>query len=128
MREQFLQTIESEPEIDNRYKNIVRIDPQGGNGYFSLLFKADDSTTENKIALKFFDPQKSGDAHRVARFKREGEILYRLKNKDYVINSLSKGVNVFQKQLTDKATGLSWSSTWAAVRSMSPCFPMPEAK
>ncbi len=104
-RQPYLQAIESETLLDGRFSNIIRIDHNGGNGHFSLLFIADDQDTGEKVALKFFDPTRY-DADRVARFEREGDILSRFIDEPYVINCVNGGVKVFNKTVVDQASGL----------------------
>ena len=102
-REPFLQIIESEPLIDNRFSNIARIDQNGGNGFFSLLFSATDELTGNKVAIKFYDPLKSTDTDKVERFKREGEMLVKFADEPFVINSIGN-VRTIIKNLIDQNT------------------------
>ena len=62
----FIKLIESQEIISDRYKNIRRIDPNAGDGFFSLVFTADDSSAKKgrKVALKFFNPLHSTDQYR----------------------------------------------------------------
>jgi serine/threonine protein kinase len=57
--------------------NICRIDSVGGDGCFSLVFKAKDNVSKKQrpVALKFFDPLCSGDSYLTNCFHRESEIL-----------------------------------------------------
>lgn len=77
LRENIIKLIESQTSICDRYVNLVRIDPNGGDGCFSLVFKAQDSTSKKQrpVVLKFFDPMRSTDSYRSNCFHRESEIL-----------------------------------------------------
>ena len=77
LRENYIKLIESQKCICDRYTNIQRIDSKGGDGCFSLIFTADDSTLRKKrrIVLKFYDPMKTYDKYRVDCFHRESELL-----------------------------------------------------
>ena len=105
-REPFLQIVENEDLIDGRFSNAVRIDQDGGNGCFSLLFSATDEKVGNKVALKFYDPLKSTDIDRVKRFLREGEMLVKFADEPYVINSIG-GVRTITRTFIDQTTKIS---------------------
>jgi serine/threonine protein kinase len=102
-REKFLQIIESENIIAGRFRNPKRIDENGGNGCFSLLFKAYDSGTKKEIALKFYDPTKLHNIERVQRFHREAQILKILEDEPYVINC-HDGVCTLEKKMIDSTS------------------------
>ncbi len=87
-REAYLQLIECQPLINDRFKNIRRIDPNGGDGNFSLVFTSHDVITDKEVVLKFFDPSLNLDIDRLARFKREGEILKKLKGKPNILECI----------------------------------------
>jgi len=101
IRENFLQIIESEASIDNRFVNVKRIDANGGRGNFSLVFTAFDEQTDKKVVLKFFDPLKNGNIDRLQRFRREGEMLSILSEEPYVINSVIDSVGKLHKVFID---------------------------
>jgi serine/threonine protein kinase len=77
-REAYLQTVEGRPALDGRFEKPVRLGPTGGNGNFSLLFKAFDRTMGTEVVLKFFHPDERHDAYRWACFDREARILLEL--------------------------------------------------
>ncbi len=92
--EVFLRIIESQKIINNRFYDIRRINQEGGNGNFSLVFLAKDKTLrKNKdVVLKFFNPTRAsvlGD-YRQKCFEREAKILYRLKNQRNILPILQK--------------------------------------
>jgi len=103
-REVFLDIIESEKKINNRFTRIKRIDENGGGGYFSLLFKAHDLQTKNPVALKFFDPTKYFELERVKRFLREAEMLRKFKSEPYVLNIID-GPCELTRRIIDEQTG-----------------------
>lgn len=73
-REPYIRLIETRPDINGRYEHIRRLDPNAGDGYFSLVFSARDRDTNQMVCLKFYDPTKS-DMYRVNCFQRESDIL-----------------------------------------------------
>lgn len=100
-REPHLHIIESEPIIGGRFKNIKRLNKNGGDGVFSLVFTAYDKTLKKKIILKFFDPDKAYDTDRVERFQREAKLLQLMQDEKYVIDCIGGGVQNFVKQVFD---------------------------
>lgn len=85
-REPFLKLVESETIINDRFTNIKRINPHGGNGCFSMIFTGLDVTTGKTVALKFYDPNHSTDVERLKRFEQEASMLLTLTDEPYVID------------------------------------------
>ena len=81
----YLQLIEGERVVADRFTNIKRIDQNGGSGYFSLIFTANDKETKNEVVLKFFDPTKQ-NVERLKRFDREAEMLKLFESEPYVLD------------------------------------------
>ncbi|MGA7579151.1 MAG: serine/threonine-protein kinase [Desulfobaccales bacterium] len=104
-REQFLKLVESVPIINDRFTDLNRIGPQGGNGFFSMIFTSIDNTTGKKVALKFYDPHHNTDPDRIKRFEREAEMLLKLKAEPYVIDFVD-GPSILIKDLIDPLNGL----------------------
>ena len=104
-RDPFLKIIESEKLIGDRFRNPTRIDPNGGNGHFSLLLKVYDIKTGKHVALKFYDPAKFSLTDRVIRFRREAEMLSLLESEPYVIN-LIEGLSEFPCPIIHQQTGI----------------------
>jgi len=102
-RERYLQIIESIAAIEGRFQKVERIDSNGGNGVFSLLFKAYDLQTGKKVALKFYDPNKNHYWERVQRFHREADVLKILEDEPYVINCLA-GVCTIQRTMIESTS------------------------
>lgn len=75
-REAWIKIIESQESIANRFYEINRIDPRGGDGSFSLVFTAVDRMRRKpkRICLKFLDPL-AGNEYRRQCFHREADIL-----------------------------------------------------
>lgn len=86
--EPHLQLIEAQQKINNRFINVKRIDPNGGNGYHSLVFTAYDEITKENVILKFYHPLKMSDNDRFSRFHREGEILKILKGQPNILECI----------------------------------------
>lgn len=102
-RDKYLQIIESIDVIERRFQKVERIDSNGGNGAFSLLFSAYDLQTGKKVALKFYDPNKDHDWERVQRFHREADVLKTLEDEPYVINCLD-GVCTVQRTMIESSS------------------------
>jgi serine/threonine protein kinase len=66
----YLRLVEQRPDIDGRFVDIRRL----GEGHFSLVFRARDTTTGNFIAIKILDPDVR-ESYRRACFVREEEVL-----------------------------------------------------
>lgn len=72
--------------LNGRYENIqcVNWPPKPGEakkGFFSLVFKAVDTTSGRDVAIKVLDPCHLGDSYRLDCFKREPLILKELSGK-----------------------------------------------
>lgn len=105
-RENYIRIIEHQPSIDDMYTDIRRIDPRAGDGNFSLVFHALDANTNHRVALKFYNPCRTGDEYRERCFDRESAILQRLIGKRDILQ-LVQPKTEFTLQLTDNSTGLS---------------------
>jgi len=86
-RQTYLQLIESEGILNGRFSNVRRIDHQGGNGNFSLMFYACDDHTKKNVVLKFFNPDCNTNIDRQQRFQREGQILNLLKGQPNILQA-----------------------------------------
>ena len=104
IRSKFLELIESENLLADRFRDIRRIDQKGGDGYFSLMFFAKDIKSGEEVALKFFDPLKTHQVDRLKRFQREAEMLHLLADEPYVIDGFSPGINILHKLMEDTVT------------------------
>jgi serine/threonine protein kinase len=83
-----LSIIESQARIGDRFRDIRRIDENGGNGAFSLIFLAHDDVCNEDVILKFYDPASGSDADRLQRFQREGQILQQLKGRANIVECI----------------------------------------
>ena len=106
IRKKYLSIIESENLIGDRFAKVRRIDENGGNGYFSLVFTAKDLQSGDKVALKFYDPVENSNWDRLERFKREEEMLRILDSEPLVINSVNEGVNTLIRPMIDPISGI----------------------
>lgn len=85
-KEAWIRLIESQECIDDRYYDIKRIDPNAGDGHFSLVFTAADKNQKKhkNAVLKFLDPS-VGDEYRRQCFHREADILKDLKGQRNIL-------------------------------------------
>jgi serine/threonine protein kinase len=84
-RDALLAIVEGRGAIDGRFENVIRVGQRGGNGCFSLLFRARDSASNSDVALKVFHPEKRDNTYRLNCFRREAEILQRLSGQRDII-------------------------------------------
>lgn len=105
--ERYISLIESQGTINERFTNVVRIDPRGGDGVFSLVFKARDleSKKDRPVVLKFFNPLSNGNIYRLKCFSREIEILESLKKQRNIL-PIVYGKNALPLILKDEKTGI----------------------
>ena len=85
--ESIFKLIESQSKICERFTNIERIDPNGGDGAHSIVFIANDSTIKKnkKVILKFFNPQLAENFYRRECFNREAKLLEKLKGQRNIL-------------------------------------------
>lgn len=102
-REGYLSILESQPIIGQRFKDVKRIDRNGGNGNFSLVLTAYDKISKRDVILKFFHPRHNSDPDRSERFQREGRILKRLKGKANILECI-EGVCILPVTFTYNKT------------------------
>lgn len=83
----YLKLIESQNILCDRFTNIRRIDARGGEGNFSLVFLANDSSfrREKEVVLKFFNPERANDDYRRNCFVREADILKKINGKRNIL-------------------------------------------
>jgi len=74
-RETLLLTIEGQGVLCGRFEDLRRLGTDGGGGCFSLIITARDSTTGDRVALKFFHPRHLRDQYRWQCFQREPTVL-----------------------------------------------------
>lgn len=90
-------TLEGLPSLEGRYANLKVVNwstTSGKRGFFSLVFRADDTVEGRPVALKFFDPAQLMDQYRLAAFQRECSILQGLMNVDRCLQ-LEKGIAAY---------------------------------
>ena len=95
-RESWIEVIESQEAICDRYYDIRRIDPNAGDGAFSLVFKAKDRLQKKRetIVLKFFDPLSYGDQYRYQCFHREANMLKDLRGQRNILPLLQEKTEI----------------------------------
>jgi serine/threonine protein kinase len=88
-REALLQFVEGCPDIEGRFTNFRRLDPEGGGGAFSLVFTADDTqNSAERVVVKVFNPTVA-DPYRVACFQRESDVLQKLLGQKDIIRLIA---------------------------------------
>lgn len=99
-REKWIQLIEGQERIGDRYAEITRLGKDAGDGQFSLVFSANDLTTQRKVAIKFFDPTPpTSTPYRLECFDREVRNLERFIGKPNIIQ-LIEGKRIFNVTLS----------------------------
>jgi len=100
IRETFIKWIESQSLIEKRYSNIKRLTENAGEGYFSLMFTAFDNATNQKVALKFFDPQRGDNQYRLDCFGRETKMLQMFKGRSNILQIMDGKSSLIFKATT----------------------------
>src|SRR5207249_3812499 len=80
-RELVIEYVSQLPILDDRYLDIRPITPAGGDGHFSVVFRATDARSRQSVILKFFDPQHDSNHRRKEYFRREAEALVDLQDR-----------------------------------------------
>jgi len=111
-RENYIKIIEAQGTINSRFTKIRRIDPRGGSGNFSLVFRASDGETKQEVALKFYDPCKRGINYRERCFEREAKILSSLNGQRDILQIILP-LTQFSRKVIDAGTGISTIEKWA---------------
>jgi serine/threonine protein kinase len=88
-RNLLLQLVEAKGSLNGRFSNIQRVDPQGGGGWFSLVFFADDAATGSRVAIKVFHPTERADAYRLGCFNREAAVAAQLAGEPDIITCVA---------------------------------------
>lgn len=94
----YLDLIEQRTEIDTRFTTIQRLGVGGGNGHFSLLFRAYDTRTGKPVALKVMDPN-CREPYRLACFEREEALLRELRGQPDIVEWIAER-SVFTETLS----------------------------
>lgn len=112
-RETLLQMVEGRSDLDGRFERIQRVGALGGDGNFSLVFKAIEKTTGQLVALKFYHPlmRTPDHAYRWGCFQREAALVHELKGQNDIIDCLSS-VSEFTISLPT-GTALNWDLLFA---------------
>ena len=105
----FLRIVESRQDIDGRFTGIRRVGPAGGNGVFSLVFRATDQVKGQDVAIKVFRPD-CNNAYRIACFQREARILEALQGQPDIIGWVAPRSSFVE--LTTTGAGIQWPITF----------------
>lgn len=102
----FLRIVESRHDIDGRFTGLRRVDLAGGNGVFSLVFRAKDEASGRDVAIKVFRPDRN-DPYRIACFQREARILETLQGQPDIIGWVAPLSSFVELNTT--GAGIVWS-------------------
>jgi serine/threonine protein kinase len=105
----FLRIVESRQDIDGRFKGLRRVGPTGGNGVFSLVFRATDQLNGQDVAIKVFRPDCT-IPYRIACFQREAQILETLRGQPDIIGWVAPRSSFIE--LTTTNAGIVWPITF----------------
>ncbi len=113
-RETYIKLIESQSLIEKRYSNIERLTENAGEGHFSLMFTAFDNTTNQKVALKFFDPLQTNQ-YRLDCFGREAKMLQMFKGQLNILQIMDGKSNLIVKATTSEGLPLQLPFSFFAI-------------
>lgn len=83
--EAWITVIEAQDVIAERYSRIKRLTDSGGQGQFSLMFRAFDEVEREEVAVKFLDPGWMHDPYRTECFSREVKILEMFRGRSNIL-------------------------------------------
>lgn len=87
-REPLLRLVEQKAQVDH-FSGIRRLRTDGGGGWFSLVFEAEDTRTGETVILKMFHPMERSDPYRWACFQRESTLLNELMGQRDIVRCVS---------------------------------------
>lgn len=95
-----VQAFESASDIDGRYSKLFCVNFRPGDadkirGSYSLVFRAEDTRTNELVAIKIMDPDYLADVYRMDCFKREAEIIGGLQDHSRCVR-LVEGHKIFE--------------------------------
>jgi serine/threonine protein kinase len=105
----YLKIVESRQDIDGRFIGARRVGQAGGNGVFSLVFRARDQGTGRDVAIKVFNPD-CKEPYRIACFRREAKILEELRDQPDIIGWVAPRSTF--TELTTTTAGIAWPITF----------------
>ena len=113
-RDVHLRLVENQGSLAGRFTSIRRLDANGGGGYFSLVFLADDTVTDGKAVIKVFNPERRSpnEAYRWECFERESRVLNRLAGQKDIVQLIS-GQAEFIESIPTNIPGLSYDIRYA---------------
>ncbi len=114
-REACLRIIEARTELDSRFRDIQRIGTSGGDGTFSLVVSAVDVTTNRRVALKFFRPDKLHDSYRWECFGREWKILEQLRGQPDIIGLVATCSHFIENMSSAVGVSIPWTFAYFAL-------------
>lgn len=101
LRDLLVDSLEAAVLLDGRYTKIecVNYDGENKRGFFSLVFKCNDTIEKEIVALKFLDPSRILDAYRIRAFEREPKILENLIGVNRCLQ-LKRPLQIFELPIT----------------------------
>lgn len=88
-RDTLLSLLEAQPALQARFCNLRRLNGDGGHGNFSLIFTADDLSTNETVIVKVFHPLAFRETYRLDSFRRESQLLERLDGNDLIVRQIA---------------------------------------
>ncbi|MYK32030.1 MAG: protein kinase family protein [Boseongicola sp. SB0670_bin_30] len=111
-QDDLLLLLEQRTEINGRFANFRRLS-NGGAGNFSVLVSADDSRTNDRVAVKVCLPQ--SDRYRVECFEREAHLLEVLTGQSDIIQLIAPRSTFTEMLATQGGLQLPWEFHYYAV-------------
>lgn len=93
-----LKAVPALPAVAALYADVEAIDPDGGGGQFSVVFRARHLQKDRLVALKFFKDD-NNDPYRRACFDREGKLLAGLLRDEPLFVQLQEAPSVITERL-----------------------------
>ena len=107
--EVLLRLVEQQESLGDRFSKIHRLAAAGGDGNFSLMFTALDSTSGERVAIKVFHPEVR-DPYRKLAFYREEALLRQFQGQTSVVQLVAPLGAFTQRLRTD--VGLPYEITF----------------
>ena len=104
---QLIQVVQAQSTVNGLFDGCIPL-PGGGDGCFSVVFKANHVPSAAAVALKFLASH--ADAYRRACFQREGELLDQMRSSEVI--GLVEPPQVLRIEVVHSGTGVTLSQDW----------------